>query len=81
MANHIRALLDLIAAGQFNLAQGMRDDFICNDKYTSEIFKQVMLLKNSSLWQDIDRFMGSEYFSQWLRFKRNFYERSKHKDA
>ena len=69
VANHIRALLDLILAGRFNLAQGMNNNFICNDMYTEEIFDKVFLLKNESFWSEIDRFMGREYYSKWLNFK------------
>lgn len=34
VANHIRALLDLLELGKFSLAQGMNKDFICNDAYS-----------------------------------------------
>ena len=33
VANTIRALLDLLYDGNFAIAQGMKDDFICNDDY------------------------------------------------
>jgi hypothetical protein len=68
-ANHIRALLDLLAQGNFSTAQGMRKDYICNDIYTEVIFHKVALLRNFQHWTDIDSFMGSEYFAKWLRFK------------
>ena len=68
VANHIRALLDLIAEGNFAAAQGMKDDFICNDDYTQTIFEKVLLLKGSSLWKDIDAFMAKEYRMQWIKF-------------
>lgn len=47
VANHIRALLDLLELGRFTPAQGMNQDFICNDAYTEEIFRQVMKLRYS----------------------------------
>jgi hypothetical protein len=31
VANHIHALLDLLELGRFSVAQGMNDDYICND--------------------------------------------------
>ena len=64
VANHIRAILDLLEIGNFSLAQGMNKDFICNDKYTEEVFGQIMKLKNTSHWDKIDIFMGKEYFSE-----------------
>ena len=69
VANHIRALLDLLELGKFSIAQGMRGDFICNPLYTQEIFWQVAKLKSSPLWTQIDEFMKREYRGQWLDFK------------
>ena len=68
IANHIRALLDLIEEGNFPTAQGMRDNFICNDKYTQEIFQKVILMKNLSHWQKISAFMADEYMLEWIKF-------------
>lgn len=72
VANHIRALLDLLIIGNFSIAQGMRDDFICNDKYTNEIFQKVILLKDYSIcnWEEIDMFMGNEYKMSWVNFRK-----------
>ncbi|MCL2337567.1 MAG: hypothetical protein FWC60_09130 [Firmicutes bacterium] len=69
VANHIRALLDLLVQGKYTIAQGMNKDFICNPDYTEEIFQKVALMKNLSNWSEIDRFMGREYYSQWLDYK------------
>jgi len=69
-ANHIRALLDLLEAGNFAAAQGMKDDFICNDKYDLEVFEQVSRLENVGHWNSIDRFMGKEYFCKWLDYRK-----------
>jgi hypothetical protein len=68
-ANHIRALLDLLYDGNFAVAQGMRDDFICNDKYTNEIFDKVIQMRVLPNWKEIDLFMGREYFCRWLDYK------------
>jgi hypothetical protein len=69
VANHIRALLDLLEMGKFTVAQGMNHDFICNDSYTPEIFQKVSKLHSCTHWQDIDRFMGKEYAGKWLDYK------------
>jgi len=42
VANHIRALLDLLEMGNFSLAQGMNRDFICNDDYNGEVFEKIL---------------------------------------
>lgn len=70
VANHIRACLDMLANGEFSLAQGMKNDFICTDEYDSEIFELVLKLKDCSNWLEIDKFMGKEYKMKWLNFKR-----------
>lgn len=67
-ANHIRALLDLIAEGAFGYAQGMKNDFICNDQYTPEIFSKLLLLRNSASWSSIKEFIGKEYGVPWLNY-------------
>ena len=41
VANHIRAILDLLYGGNFTVPQGMKDDFICNSKYNKEIFSKI----------------------------------------
>ena len=69
VANHIRALLDMLEQGNFPIAQGMKNDFICNDSYTEEIFMKVEMLNNQPHWNLIDEFMGREYKVQWLQFK------------
>lgn len=69
VANTIRALLDLLVQGNYGVAQGMKDDFICNDKYTPEVFSLVSKLVNQPNWKEIDAFMGKEYKMQWLHYK------------
>ena len=48
LLTHIRALLDMLAEGQFGYAQGMRKDFICNDSLDTEVFEKVFQLKKHS---------------------------------
>ena len=68
-ANHIRALLDLLYEGKFTVAQGMRNDFICTDKYNDEIFEKVSMMSGLPHWDAIDKFMCREYKCLWLDFK------------
>lgn len=72
VANHIRACLDLIEDGRFSVAQSMRKDFICNNKYDEEIFTQVSKLRNASNWEDVRKFMRKEYRSAWIDYERSF---------
>lgn len=71
VANHIRAILDLIEEGKFSLVKGMRDNFICNEKYTLEVFNKVIKLKNQPNWNEIHEFMRREYFREWSEFERS----------
>lgn len=72
-ANHIRALLDLLYEGKFSVAQGMRKDFICTDKYNDEIFEKVSMMTYLPHWKDIDKFMCKEYKCLWLDYKEENY--------
>ena len=71
VANHIRALLDLLVIGNFFMAQGMRDELIDNSKYTLDIFDKVSLLVELRHWDEIDIFMEKEYMMQWINYKLN----------
>ena len=72
VANHIRALLDLLEIGNFSLAQGMNNDFICNDNYDNEIFQKVSQLQHLEHWNKIDEFMGKEYLMKWMKYKKEW---------
>ena len=71
VANHIRAILDLLEMGAFPLAQGMRDDFICTSEYDDEIFGKVLLLNKLPHWKQIDAFMRKEYYMKWVNYLRD----------
>lgn len=68
VANHIRALLDMLLAGNYGYAQGMKEEYICNEYYTKEIFKQVWKLKNEDNWNKINDFMKREYKMKWINY-------------
>ncbi len=70
VANTIRALLDLLYESNFPTAQGMRDDFICNDDYNSEVFSKVYEMRYRPNWEKIDAFMRKEYKLDWIKFMR-----------
>ncbi len=55
----------MISLGHFNVVQGMRDNFICNEAYTEEIFERVAILKGTLNWNEIKRFMYKGYGSAW----------------
>lgn len=69
VANHIRALLDLLVSRNFSTAQGMNEDYICNEQYDQEIFDKVSQMKTLPYWNEIDSFMGKEYKIKWLKYK------------
>jgi len=70
VANHIRALLDLLEQGNFSVAQGMNRDYICNDSYNGELFEKVMSMSVLPDWNKIDEFMTKEYYNKWVTFRK-----------
>ena len=70
VANHIRAILDLLYIGNFTVAQGMNKDFIVTGEYNEEIFEKVMLMIDLPHWKKIDRFMTKEYLKEWINYKK-----------
>lgn len=69
IADHLRALLDMLAAGRFPWIVGMREEFICNEEYTPVLFEQVSKLRGSEKWDAIDQFMAKEYGRDWLYYR------------
>lgn len=68
-ANTIRACFDLLILGNFAVAQGMRNDYICTDRYDYEVFRVALKLKNLPNWDRIDKFLEREYMLKWIKFK------------
>ncbi|MCL2086873.1 MAG: hypothetical protein FWH05_04675 [Oscillospiraceae bacterium] len=71
IANTLRALLDLMEKGNFAVAQGMRVNYIDNEKYTNELMNKALKLSGLKNWKEIDRFIESEYKLDWLNYKRS----------
>ena len=69
IANHIRACLDMLQAGDFSNLQGMRHDYICTDRYDDKIFHDVWKMRVLPSWEAIDHFMEKEYLMKWVRFR------------
>ena len=67
-ANHIRAILDLLADKNFPVLQGMRNNYIDNNKYDNEIFEKIYLMRSLPYWQEIKEFIGKEYMMKWINF-------------
>lgn len=44
VANHIRAILDLLYIGNFTVAQEMNKDFIVTNEYNEEFFEKILLM-------------------------------------
>ena len=78
VANHLRAVLDMLYLQHFTVARGMKDDYICTDEYDNELFDKVMLMKQLPYWENIDEFMSKEYLGKWNNYKRSI-EKAKDK--
>lgn len=70
VANHIRACLDMLYLGDFANLQGMCDDYLVVNKYNTEIFEKILLLKTHPNWEEINRFVCKEYKRKWIDFKK-----------
>lgn len=70
VANHLRAVIDLMISGQFSVIQDMRDDFIVTDIYDDELFNHVLKLRKMHNWNSIDAFMEKEYKRKWREWRR-----------
>lgn len=68
VANHLRALADIIIDGRFTLLRGMRRDFLGTDKYNLEFFTAINSLKNSDNWENINSFMRKEFGLEWVNY-------------
>jgi len=69
VANHIRAILDILQTKSLNELKGFRHDFICDETLNNTIFEKVFELKNSPNWDKIDKIMSKEYYKLWRQFK------------
>ncbi|KAA9237838.1 MULTISPECIES: hypothetical protein [Aerococcus] len=67
VANHLRAILDMLEDGQTKFLKGFKNDFI-GDKYTDEFFDLVYLLKNNKHWNSIYTLMLREYGVDWYAY-------------
>ena len=62
VANHIRAVLDLIESKKFSDIQNFNKEYICDDAYDEEIFEKVKLLLPD---KKISDFMHKTYGRKW----------------
>ncbi len=69
VANHVRAIADMIALGRFSVAQGSSEDYLDGHDYDEEIVTHIAMLKDTDNWDDISRFMEQEYGETWTRVK------------
>ena len=68
VANHIRAILDLILNNEFGYLKGFKDDFLVVDDYNTTLFELVYRLKNSKYWDEINKLMKDEFMLEWIDF-------------
>jgi hypothetical protein len=68
VANHLRALLDLLELGYIQAASGMRRSYLGTNEYDNEFFAKVAQLDDSPYWKSIYRLMSHEYYLRWVRW-------------
>lgn len=70
VANHLRAILDLMVDNRLDQLKGFKNDYIVVSDYDNMFFDKVYEMKTLKNWQDIDDLMGSEYMLKWLQYKK-----------
>ena len=68
VANHIRAILDLLAAGEIEQLTGLKREILANDELAPELFNKVTELQTENVWNQVSWFIGCEYGVEWLDF-------------
>lgn len=68
VANHLRAILDLISTNDFEYLKGFKNDFIVVDDYNKELFKMVLKLRDNKNWVKINKLMKNEYMNEWINY-------------
>ncbi|MCY3038976.1 MULTISPECIES: hypothetical protein [Aerococcus] len=68
VANHLRAILDLLDDGYVKYLVGMKNDFIGTDQYNNEFFDQVYLLNNNKHLQSIYKLLLREFGLEWYAY-------------
>lgn len=69
IANHLRAVADLLEIGYFTVVSGFKNDWIDVDDYDDELMEHVLLLQGNENWPKIDKIMRKEYGKKWLSLK------------
>ena len=68
VANHLRAILDLMFCKKFDFLKGFKDDFIVVDDYNSMFFDKVYELRNLDMWDEVNFLMKEEFMIEWLDY-------------
>ncbi len=70
IANHVRALCDMVYLGRLSNAQGMSEVFLDGDEYDEDIFEHIYMLRETPRWAAVNEFMGREYGRKWVSYRR-----------
>lgn len=73
VANTLRACVDFLDTDKYLSAEGMRKDYLGNDKYNQELFNAVYSLKpykTPKQWELISRIMEKDYMMKWLNYRK-----------
>lgn len=66
VASHVRACLDMLEQGHVGDAQGMREHYIGNEKYTPTLLAKAQALRSTKHWEAANRLLGEEYGLLWI---------------
>lgn len=71
VANHLRAILDLMESDSLRFIKGFYNDWICTDEYNNIFFSKVILLRDKPNWNEINKLMKYEFLWDWDKFRDN----------
>ena len=68
VANHIRAILDMLSDNKTGYLKGFYDDFISTEEYDNILMEKVYELRNFSNWNNINDLMKKELRVKWIKY-------------
>ena len=62
VANHLRAILDMLVIGRYDLISGFKRNFFSTDEYDEELFQKVQTILPN---EKVNKAMHKEYGRRW----------------
>ena len=70
VANHLRAVLDMLVENPNTSLYRFRDEFVSTNKYDQEFMGKIWEARILPNWKDIEEIVVHDYLMDWVNFKR-----------